>query len=175
MGYYYLMLTGPYLPMCILTPFIFKRFPRKLLYIICFIISGVGLGLMGPTQLLKLPDNLTILCIGIFITGSVQSLTFVMCLPEAIDLVSIHFKIVEGYDEELDGIMNDALANLYNIFYSGSGLVSPLIGGLLYEYKDYQTTMDISMLFMFALAAIYFVFNCGPKVFGNFNKEKEEL
>ena len=48
-GYYYMFMVVPYLPMCILTPIIFKRVPKKLDYIISFIFTGIGLGLMGPS------------------------------------------------------------------------------------------------------------------------------
>lgn len=79
-------------------------------------------------------------------------------------------------NEDLDGKMNDSMANLYNIFNSGSGLVSPIIGGALYDEFGYNSTMNICMFALYGFTLIYILFNSGGvKVFDNFKYNKDRL
>ena len=51
-------------------------------------------------------------------------------------MVVIQYKIVEGVNEETDGIMHDTIAALYTLFYNLSSFLSPLIGGLLHDFVN---------------------------------------
>ena len=137
MGYYYFIPFVPYLPSCILVPILFKNVPRKVQFVICFIVSGFAVGLMGPTELFDLPDRLYLVLLGLFIIGSVVTLAFVPCMPEAIECVIFHYKIVEGVDEHLEGLMHDSIASLYQLIYSTAGLFAPIIGGAMYDTIGY--------------------------------------
>ena len=78
-------------------------------------------------------------------------------------------------NKDLDGLMNDSLANLYNVFQQSSGLFSPIIGGALYDSIGYHSTMDICSLVLVAFAMIYLIFNSGLTVFKDFREEKQKL
>ena len=85
MGYYYVCLTGPYLVSCAALPGVLKSIPRRLQFVLCFLFSSIGFALMGPTEWLLLPDKLWIVCVGMSLTGFVQAMSFIPCLPEAVD------------------------------------------------------------------------------------------
>ena len=72
MGYYFAALSGPYFISAIAFPILFGKSPRKLLYVVCFFISGFAIGFMGPSTLLGLPEhNLNLILIGMCIIGIV--------------------------------------------------------------------------------------------------------
>ena len=66
---------------------------------------------------------------------------------------------------------------LFSLTYNFSGLFAPIIGGLLFDYMStnqitsYRKTMDVNMIFELVMAIIFFIFNCGFKVF----QENEQL
>ena len=68
---------------------------------------------MGPSDLLGFPNKIELVLIGMFIIGSSVSLSFTNSIPEAIDTVITKYKVVEGVDEEMDGLMNDSISSLY--------------------------------------------------------------
>ena len=161
-GYYNLFLTGPYLFSCMLLPILFKKVPRRLQYVLCFIGCTIGSILMGPTFI---PDHLAVVCAGMLLIGAVQSLSFIPCLPEAIDQTLIRFRIVEGANEELDCAMHDTLSSLSTLLYSASNLVSPIIGGALYDLFGYVLTTQVSAVLMLLVTFLYLFLNCGFSVF----------
>ena len=50
---------------------------------------------MGPSEIIGLPDNKTLIMIGLPIVGFIQALVFIPSLPEAIDITQQKYKIVE--------------------------------------------------------------------------------
>jgi len=87
MGYYFALVSAPYMISSIIFPKIFANTPRKLWFIICFFSSAIGFMLMGPSALLGFADSEILLCIGLFIVGLMQALVFIPSLPEAIDTI----------------------------------------------------------------------------------------
>ena len=86
MGYCFLLASGPYLIACIILPAILKNVPRRLQMVICFLVSSISIGLMGPSRLfVVVPDTLPVILIGMFFLGFIQPLSFIPCLPEVID------------------------------------------------------------------------------------------
>jgi MFS family permease len=131
-GYCFLLASFPYFVATIVCPLIFKNIPRKLQFIICFVVSGVSFMFMGPSTLVGLPDKVWIVLLGLSIIGFIQALVFIPCLPEAIETFQCKFKIVEGFDTEFDNKLSDCTASLYSLFYNFAALVGPVIGGGLY-------------------------------------------
>ena len=180
MGFYFAIVSSPYMISSILFPMIFKNTPRKLWFIICFFSSAFGFMLMGPSMLLGFEDSKTLLMIGLFIIGMMQALVFIPSFPEAIDSHLQKYKIIPKYDLELDNKMNDTLGSLFALAYNFSGLVSPILGGFIYVHfakgdtKAYRKTMDSVMIFNFAMGVIYLLFNCG-NVYKNAEIQKQEL
>ena len=164
MGYYNLFLSGPYLFCCLLLTKACKDVPKRLQFVLCFIGCTIGSILMGPTFV---PDHLTVVCAGMLLVGSVVSLTTVNCLPEAIDLTQIRFRVVEGVDKELDSTINDTLSSLFTTIFSTGSLLSPIIGGYLYDQFGYVITTQVSAVLMTITTLIYFTFNCGFSVYSD--------
>lgn len=79
--------------------------------------------------------------------------------------------MVEKADIEVDDKLNDTLGALFSLTYNFFGLFAPIIGGFLYDNLSpnsdisYRKTMDVNMIFELCMAIIFFVFNCGFKVF----------
>lgn len=69
MGYFFVALSGPYLIAAVICPIIFKTTPRKLQFVISLVVSGFAYLLMGPSQLVNLPDKLAIIITGLVILG----------------------------------------------------------------------------------------------------------
>ena len=83
----------------------------------------------------------------------------------------VKYKVIEGLDEEMDGLMNDSISSLYQgIFVSFGGLICPIYGGFMYDYAGYKTSMDISMFILIIMALIYYYFNDGTTIYFDFNK-----
>ena len=138
MGYIFILASGPYLLSCILFPQLLKNTPRKLQAVISFLVSGISVGFMGPSTLLFfLPNRLEVILVGMFFLGFVQALSFIPVLPEVVDMITIEFKLIEGTDEETEQLLHDTIAALYNLWYSSSSLLSPIIGGALYDTVGY--------------------------------------
>jgi predicted MFS family arabinose efflux permease len=71
--------------------------------------------------------------------------------------------------------MNDQISGLYQLLYSLSSLLGPIIGGALYDEFQYQSTMDISMVAIASIALLFFACNCGLNVFKNQRKFQSKL
>ena len=92
-----------------------------------------------------------------------------------IESVQIQYNVIEGFDLEFDDLLNDKISGLYGLFFSISALISPIIGGILFDAYGYNTTLDVCMVFVFIVSIIYFVFNCGLNVFTNQKKFQANL
>lgn len=92
---------------------------------------------MGPSDLIKLPDNVNIILIGMFVIGFFSPTCFIQCLPEALEAVQVKYKIIQGYNSELDNLLSDLLSSMYTMFYSFSSLVGPIIGGIMFDSMGY--------------------------------------
>ena len=89
--------------------------------------------------------------------------------------MTLYYQVVEGVDEEFDGIMHDSIAALYSLFYSASSFLSPIFGGFLHDHVGYKRTMDISMFLMAGIAFLYICFNCTCRVYSKTAAENGEL
>jgi hypothetical protein len=56
------------------------------------------------------------------------------------------------------------LSSFYTLSFSLSSLLAPIIGGAIYEAKDYWWTIDFNMVLTFFIAMIFIIFNCGFSV-----------
>jgi hypothetical protein len=113
MGYYFTILSFPYLVSAIVSPIIFKNVPRKLQFVISMIVSSSSFILMGPSNLFGVPEKLYFVLIGMFINGFIVALIFVNAIPEVIECFQVKYKVIEGYDKEFDDVMNDQISGLY--------------------------------------------------------------
>ncbi len=49
--------------------------------------SSVSFALMGPSNLLNLPQKLSIICCGMFINGGIVALGFINMIPEIMECI----------------------------------------------------------------------------------------
>lgn len=165
MGFYFVVLSIPYLFAALAFPLIFSKFPRKLLFVLCFFFSAFAIGMMGPSKILGMPDkSMPFMLIGMFLLGFMQAFCFIPCLPEVMDVIQIKYKIILGHDEDFDAKLNDSISSLYNLFYCLSSLFGPILGGVMYDQLGYETTMDLNMVFVFLIFVAYAALNCGLNV-----------
>ena len=83
-------------------------------------------------------------------------------------------RIIEGYDPELDGKLNDTLSSMYTLTLNLSSLLGPIFGGAMYDAYKYRKTIDCNMIFEMIMVAIFLLFNCGIFVFKR-DKMMQEL
>lgn len=174
MGYYFAILSFSYLSSAILCPMIFANCPRKLQFVICFFITTIAMGLMGPTQYLNLDDTkIAYLLTGLPMLGFIQALCFIPSLPEAIEAYQLKYKIVQNINPALDGKLSDIMSSGYGLFYNLSSLLGPICGGVLYDNYAYENTLNINMFMEFGFFLIFAIFNCGIFVFKHHNRDKK--
>ena len=74
--------------------------------------------LMGPSNILFLPDYSAMFFIGYALSGLGTGMIYTPMLPEIIDSVYQKTGIVEGDDENLDALIADQASGLYFSFFS---------------------------------------------------------
>ena len=118
MGYCFLVQTVSYVIFGLLSSRFSSYFPRKLQFCVAQIVSAISIFLMIPFGSFDLDTHIGIFMVGFFLIGGVQSISLVLSLPEAIELVKIHYRVVEGADPHLNGLLHDTLASLFYFFYN---------------------------------------------------------
>jgi hypothetical protein len=129
---------------------------------------------LGPSKLLNIPEKLWIFLTGLFLSGFIQAPIFIITLPEALESFQIRYNIIEGFDKNFDNHLNDEISNLYNLFQQISSLISPIIGGVLYDHFKYRSTLDIIMLIELSFVLLFFLLNCNKCGYNLFSNAKKE-
>ena len=107
MGYYFMIASASYLPSCVLMPKYITKTPPKVQMVAGFLLLVGATALMGPSDYFFLPNELWIICVGLFFNGIFIVPSFILCLPESDLETRLKFNIVEGVDTKLDGILAD--------------------------------------------------------------------
>jgi hypothetical protein len=94
-----------------------------------------------------------------------------------IDSVYVKQGLVEGEDEQVDGVISDKAAGLYGSFYSIGMIISPIAGSVIFEnFKKqdetnaFNKTCDVFAALTLVYTVIYFLFNVLPDI----NKDKAQ-
>ena len=77
MGYFMLFHCAPYLPAALILPYLLKRIPAKLQFVIAFFVSSIGQGLMGTSYILGYPEKIEIICSGMIILGFIIAILII--------------------------------------------------------------------------------------------------
>lgn len=158
-GFYFCFNSIPYILACLTLPRYSKMISRPTQFIIHMAICSISFGLMGPSKLLNLPRNLNLILLGLILNGFISYFGFVPGLPEAVDIVLDEFEIIQGSNPQLEGILMDTVASINQLSINLSGLLSPIIGGILYDLCGYRRACDVAMVFVGVLTLIYLIFN----------------
>ena len=175
MGYYIMFDSAAYLPSALLLPIIFRRVPGKLQFIICFLVTAVGQSMIGTSEILHYPEKLGLILTGMFISGFIISINFIQVLPEVMSETQIEYKIIDGANPELDGILSDTQSAIYDLFIKLGALLGPIVGAALYNEFGYRRTMDVWMISLLVISLIYIIFNCGCSLFKKNKNKLEQL
>ena len=75
----------------------------------------------------------------------------------------------------MDMKINDVAAGLYGAFYASGQIISPTLGGALYDGVGYENTCNIMALIIAAYTILFFVFNVGFTIFKQERLIKEKM
>ena len=106
--------------------------PKRIFTLFSFALISFGMFLMGPSALLKLPNQLWIFLIGQGIVEGAQGFLFIPIIPELIESYYETHGIIEGDDPQIDEDIADRASGLYNAFYYIGMIISPVAGSLVY-------------------------------------------
>lgn len=128
--------------------------------------------LMGPSNILFLPDYSAMFFIGYALSGLGTGMIYTPMLPEIIDSVYQKTGIVEGDDENLDALIADQASGLYFLFFSLGVILAPLLGSGIYSLLsgDWAYTCDMFAVMPLIFTVCFLVFNVIPDI----RKEKIE-
>lgn len=136
---------------------------------------GVSNLLLGPSQLLNLPDSTWLIIGSQPLFGLFQVFIFIPLLGEIIERLQVDLEICEGEDEELDLKLNDTVNEVWYLLYALSTFFAPNVGTYMYNQLEMRRTCDIVAIFNFGFAIVLFIFNCGFSVFSEDRKFKQKL
>ena len=88
---------------------------------------------MGPSLYFELPNKMLFIIIGMVILGMSINLTMIPNLPEAMDFINYKYKIIEGFDPELDNKLSDVFSSLFSLVNYLFALIAPIIGAVIYD------------------------------------------
>eukprot|EP00347_Sterkiella_histriomuscorum_P014772 403359588 len=117
------------------------KFDKRISIFISFVISSLSLFLTGPSETLKIPQELWILIIGYFLLSIGCLFFFIASLPEIIDSVIIS----EDLEEE-NHTLNDKASGIFNGFVAFGAIIAPIVGGTLSDAIGYPNSNDILAL-----------------------------
>lgn len=106
-GIYWAIFSIAYMSGCTILPLILKNAPYKLVYFISFACIGIANLFMGTSKLFSIPEEVTYICIGLFLMGTSIVPAYIYCLPQVYLDTQLKYKIVEGVDDKLDGYISD--------------------------------------------------------------------
>lgn len=136
---------------------------------------GVCMLMMGPSEMIGLPNELWIIIAGFPILGIFQVFVFIPIIPEMLERLQVTLNISEGEDADVDDMLNDKVNDAYGFIYAFSNFIAPLMGSYLYEYVDHRKTFDYIAIADFSFGILILFVNCGPWVFSENRRFKEQL
>jgi hypothetical protein len=81
-----------YMLSTILTGYISYIMPKRLFILTSFVSLALGLFLMGPSQILGLPNYIWLFLVGLGLTDAAQGFLFIPILPEIIEAFSKRYE-----------------------------------------------------------------------------------
>ena len=149
-----LFYTIQFLGYLLVSPFCHKfleRFNGTLLTVLSFYVIGIASFLIGPSDIMNMPNSIYLIVSGLFITGLATSFTTIGTFQE------MYLPFVElnkgAYDKDKLG---DVLAGLYNGAYSIGVIIGPFTASYLMILLDnsFSKQSDIFAFFTLAFATL---------------------
>ena len=121
-------------------------------------LTCIGFLCIGPSELLRFPDSIVIMCIGQVLAGITGSQCFVSCMLEMID--DANARNPENY------LAVAALSTgIYRSMTGIAQMLGPVYGSTVNEYLGFKLTMDILAFLDLAFGIAYFVLAGGTEAF----------
>ena len=114
----------------------------------CFVSVLVNF-MIGPSQILGLPNSLYIMAFGQLASGVVYAFLLVPVLPEMIDSVSVLYPKDEV-------IVNDLSSAIFSSIQGVGSIFGPIYGSMLTKYFNFRLTADSVALIMLIYSILYF-------------------
>lgn len=172
-GYFYLAFTVTYTISCAAVPLCFSWVPRRLSFVVGFLIGAVGSLLVSHSSDLYIPTELELIVIGMAVLGLAQGPAIVLAVPEALDSFKLEHGHVDGYDMVMDGKINDKFISFHSFTCNLACFVIPVLGGGIYDAFGYERAMVTCAGILIVYAALFGIFNVGFTPFED--KKREEL
>lgn len=126
------VLTGP-----IFLPIVTKGFEFRATMMTGFFILVIAGYLIGPSQLLGLPEYSSVLMImGLSLIGVGAAFTVIPVIPEMLNSV-------KGYYEGKDAQLSDNFSGIFNVAGGFGQIVGPMLAGYLHDQVGFNWTFDI--------------------------------
>ena len=118
----------------------------------------IGFLCIGPSELLRFPDSIVIMCIGQVLAGITGSQSFVSCLLEMID---------DANARNPDNYLAVAAIStgIYRSMIGIAQMTGPVYGSTMNAYLGFKLTMDILAFLDLAFVIAYFILAGGSESF----------
>ena len=120
---------------------------------------GFFLILVGPSKILGIDEGLTIMIVGLFLSGCFLAPIAIPALPEMLEATEGKFHANES---EKAG---NYTAGIFNMGLGMGQVVGPLFGASMYDAIGFRNTQDLTCLLCITFASLYFVFADGREAF----------
>ena len=159
-----------YVISCNIVGRIVDKAPRRIFLIVSLFGMTASGFLLGPSQILGMPDSVPLLLCATCFNAIAQGFIFIPVLPEVIDSVYQGRGIVEGEDDLLEAVLNDKAAALYGLFYAIGAIIAPLLGSFVYNQTkgNWRLTCDCFAILAGVFSVLFLVGNVLPDI----HKEK---
>lgn len=132
MGFVFAIEFTSYFLVCLIYGFTFIKLPPKIQYCLGLLISLIGNLCATDSTSLGLPQSSVLIIVAMVINCGSSVLLLLANAGEAVALMTNHYNIVDGIDDDLVAKMNDTLASLYGISCNLGGLLARIVGGVLF-------------------------------------------
>ena len=148
-GFFFSIFPIVGIPVSIMLRYIPIKIERRLILILNFALSCLAYLCVGPSELIHLPDTLTIMAIGQVLAGLTYTTGVCLSLPEMADGVMKQFP---GQEREVNNL-SSAICLLAN----GIGqFLGPMTGSLLEEKIGFKHTTTVTAFINLMFSIVYF-------------------
>ena len=130
---------------------------------------GIFCFLIGPSQILALPETLFFTITGLTMTGVFLAPMIIPVLPEMIEAAN------KSFPDKNKHTRNNYASGLFNTGLGLGTCIGPLYGAMTYERLNFRLTEDILALIILVFTVAYFFSAGGYSAFSrSFNRTEEE-
>ena len=117
--------------MSVLVTKISEKVERRAVISVAFLAIGLSFALVGPSNLLNIPDNLILMTIGLMLVYSLQPFLLIPLLPDMTEYAQ------KRYHSSTHETVNNMCSGIFNsVLYFGNALGS-MIGSILDEENGF--------------------------------------